>query len=64
MTYPSNLDKKTLEFVRDMLRNEWFALNNADKPNDETPRDIGFRVGRKTQLNKNFHEIAELVKSV
>lgn len=64
MMCPSNLDKKTLEFIRDMLRNEWFALNDADKPQDETPRDIGLRVGRKTQLNKNIHEIAELIKSV
>lgn len=64
MIYPSNLDKKTLEFIRDMLRNEWFALNDADKPQDETPRDIGLRVGRKTQLNKNLHEIAELAKSL
>lgn len=64
MTYLSNLDKKTLEFIRDMLRKEWYALNDADKPQDETPRDIGLRVGRKTQLNKNIHEIAELIKSL
>lgn len=64
MTYPSNLDKKTLEFILDILRKEWYALNDADKPQDEAPRDIGLRVGRKTQLNKNIHEIAELIKSL
>lgn len=64
MTCLSNLDKKTLEFIRDMLRKEWYALNDADRPQDETPRDIGLRVGRKTQLNKNIHEIAELIKSL
>lgn len=64
MTSLSNLDKKTLEFIRDMLRKEWYALNDADKPQDESPRDIGLRVGRKTQLNKNIHEIAELIKSL
>lgn len=64
MTCLIDLDKKTLEFIRDMLRKEWYALNDADKPQDETPRDIGLRVGRKTQLNKNIHEIAELIKSL
>lgn len=64
MTYPTDLDKKTLEFVRDMLRNEWYVVNDTIPPDNETPRDIGLRVGRKTQLNKNIYEISVIIKSL
>jgi hypothetical protein len=34
----------------DLLRQEWYNLNNAPKEENETPRDVGIRVGRKTEI--------------
>lgn len=41
------------------LRQEWYVLNDL-KPNpDETPRDIGLRVGRKSELIYAIHLLSE-----
>ena len=34
----------------DLLRQEWYDLNNAKTPDNETLRDIGYRVGRKAEV--------------
>lgn len=66
MTYLSEtvaLDKATLDFIVNTLRKEWFTLNDLDdvaRLNNESPRDIGLRVGRKSQLNKTLGDIARL----
>ena len=33
-----------------LLTREWYDLNNASAPLNETARDIGFRVGKKTEV--------------
>lgn len=35
----------------DILRNQWYDLNNLPVTGEESPRDIGIRVGRKTEVN-------------
>jgi hypothetical protein len=34
----------------DLLKQEWYALNNEPAVPGESPRDVGFRVGRKTEI--------------
>lgn len=66
MTYLSEtvaLDKATLTFIVNTLRKEWYTLNDLDdvaRLQNESDRDIGLRVGRKTQLNKTIGDIATL----
>ena len=33
-----------------ILQNEWYELNNQSNPEIESPRDVGLRVGRKTEI--------------
>ena len=33
-----------------LLKQEWYALNNAPEVENETPRDIGIRLGRKGEI--------------
>lgn len=33
-----------------LLRQEWYDLNNAKIPDDETNRDVGYRAGRKAEV--------------
>lgn len=33
-----------------VLQNEWYELNNQSNPEIESPRDVGLRVGRKTEI--------------
>lgn len=42
------------EAVR-VARDRWYELNNAPAVADESPRDIGMRVGRKTELIEIMH---------
>lgn len=66
MTYLSEtiaLDKPTLDFIVNTLRKEWYALNDLDdvaRSQNESARDVGLRVGRKSQLNKTIRDIATL----
>jgi hypothetical protein len=39
-------------------RREWYALNNVDPVDGETPRDIGIRVGQKNGTLKCINSIA------
>lgn len=34
----------------DILRQEWYDLNNSEPVPEESPRDVGLRVGRKTEI--------------
>ena len=34
----------------ELLQREWYKLNDASPVVDESPRDIGIRVGRKSEL--------------
>ena len=55
MTFPSSLDKPTLDLIVNMLRKEWYTLNTQDavaRLQNESARDVGLRVGRKSQLTK------------
>ena len=40
-----------------LLQQEWYALNNAPEVENETPRDIGIRVGRKGEIISLIHKI-------
>ena len=42
-----------------ILRQEWYDLNNAPRVEGETPRDIGLRVGAKSQTIRLMHKIKE-----
>jgi hypothetical protein len=33
-----------------VLKQEWYELNNAEVPADETLRDVGMRIGRKGEI--------------
>ena len=63
MTFPSSLDKPTLDLIVNMLRKEWYTLNDQDaaaRLQNESARDVGLRVGRKSQLTKTISDIAGL----
>lgn len=63
MTFPSSLDKPTLDLIVNMLRKEWYTLNAQDsvaRLQNESARDVGLRVGRKSQLTKTIGDIAGL----
>ena len=66
MTFPSSLDKPTLDLVVNMLRKEWYTLNAQDaaRLQNESARDVGLRVGRKSQLTKTISDIAGLRDSL
>lgn len=58
MTYRSKpLDVDTIDYIIKMLKQEWYDLNNMAVPVDETPRDIGLRVGKKCQLIKTINDL-------
>lgn len=47
------LDKNSSLIVNEVLnilRQEWYDINNVEPVENESPRDVGFRVGRKTEL--------------
>ena len=47
------LDKNSSLIVNEVLnilRQEWYDINNVEPVENENPRDVGFRVGRKTEL--------------
>ena len=66
MTFPSSLDKPTLDLIVNMLRKEWYTLNAQDaaRLQNESARDVGLRVGRKSQLTKTIGDIAGLRDSL
>ena len=67
MTFPSSLDKPTLDLIVNMLRKEWYTLNDLDavaRLQNESARDVGLRVGRKSQLTKTISDIAGLRDSL
>jgi hypothetical protein len=40
-----------------LLKDEWYTQNNQPAVDGESLRDIGFRVGRKTELIAMMHKI-------
>lgn len=44
------------EAVR-VARDRWYELNNAPVVADESPRDVGIRVGRKMELIQIMHTL-------
>jgi hypothetical protein len=44
------------EAVR-VVRDRWYELNNTPAVADESPRDVGMRVGRKTELIQVMHTL-------
>lgn len=34
-----------------VMQQEWYDLNNAPVIENESPRDVGFRVGKKSEIN-------------
>ena len=43
----------------DLLRKEWYTLNNQKAPTYETPREVGIRLGMKTEIISLIHKIKE-----
>jgi hypothetical protein len=41
-----------------LLRQEWYDLNNAPRTENEIPRDVGIRVGRKTEVISLINKIS------
>ena len=39
----------------ELLKQRWYTLNNAVSENNETPRDIGMRVGQKAEVTHCIH---------
>lgn len=39
----------------ELLKQRWYTLNNAAPENNETPRDIGMRVGQKAEVAHCIH---------
>lgn len=63
MTCPSkSLDVDTVEYIINMLKQEWYTLNNLTTSLDETPRDIGLRVGKKCQLIKTINDLENQIR--
>lgn len=59
MTYHSkSLDIDTVEYIINMLKQEWYDLNNMATLVDETPRDIGIRLGKKCQIIKTINDLS------
>jgi hypothetical protein len=46
-----------VEDTINILKQEWYDLNNTAKVEGETPRDIGMRVGAKSQTIRLIHKI-------
>lgn len=42
--------KLLVEDVISLLRQEWYDLNNIEKAEDESLRDVGIRVGKKSEI--------------
>jgi hypothetical protein len=42
-----------------LLQQEWYDLNNAPAVENESPRDVGIRVGRKGEVITLMHKIKE-----
>lgn len=42
-----------------LLKQEWYDLNSAADVEDESPRDIGLRVGRKSEIISLMAKIKE-----
>ena len=60
--YNIDLEKFAELIVEDavsILRQEWYDLNDAPRVEGETPRDIGLRVGAKSQTIRLMHKIKE-----
>ena len=36
----------------ELLKQRWYTLNNTKPPSDESPRDIGMRVGQKIEVQQ------------
>lgn len=61
MTSPSKpLDVDTLNYVIDLLKRNWYDLNNLETPANEDLRNLGIRVGRKTQLINNINDLVDI----
>lgn len=57
-----DLEKYSAALIEDViktLRQEWYDLNSAVPPETESARDLGIRVGRKTEVIK----LIELLKA-
>jgi len=53
-----DLEKYTAALIEDVvktLQQEWYDLNSAVPPETETPRELGIRIGRKTEVVKLIH---------
>jgi hypothetical protein len=42
-----------------VMQQEWYDLNNAPAVENESPRDIGIRVGKKSEVITLMHKIKE-----
>ena len=62
-----NPDQEGLDLFAELLirecveqcQHEWYALNNAKSVENESPRDIGIRVGQKNGMLKAISKIKQ-----
>ena len=47
---------------QDICRQEWYTLNNQDPAENETARDVGFRVGTKTGVMRCINLMGNVFK--
>lgn len=57
--YSQKLTELVIQDTLNLLRDEWYALNNIPKPSNETPRDVGMRIGSKGQVIKLMEKIKD-----
>ena len=55
--YRDKFAELIVEDTINILKQEWYNLNDAPEVEDETPRDIGLRVGAKSQTIRLMHLI-------
>lgn len=55
--FSQKLSELLVKDVVDILRQEWYTLNNIETKPEDTPRDIGLRVGAKGEVIKLIHLI-------
>lgn len=54
---PEKFAKLIVEDTINLLKQEWYDRNNEPKVENESPRDVGLRVGAKSQTIRLMHMI-------
>ena len=49
--YKAKFAELLLADTLNVMQQEWYDLNNTPEVENESPRDVGFRVGKKSEIN-------------